>query len=479
MKHKSLEELNEAFMLEAAANQAAMYHEKYKDKVELLENNAVWKKIRSVDDYDIIALGKMLDSWNLVEAFYEADNSVADLGVLPRIAHDVITVSMLTSPMAVVASIQPIEAERGFVLFERVLAGEARGNLTNEQVIASPQVGVQEIPSGYAAAGIIAESAGTGDGSTVAFASTLANIPVLPRRLSVNATVGAAAIRGEDDGNGNIVGAGIADGSTINYTTGVYSITFTTAPDNGTAVTIDYSVNFEAATNVPAIETDLLDINVIARPYALRSSLGMFKAFKLAKEYGMGAAQDRMAQKLVDTLNIEMFGDLVRRATAVYANTGTTSFTKTTPSGISDVDHRRGMKLALATAESKIIAAAGRGTRSYYIGGTTFCEWCSTQVGWTLLYDGKSISGAHLYGTLDGVPVIRIPADTTIIGTDDAIVGYKGDQFDGALYYAPYMPLTTTGMIPTTNVLVQQRAVASWSAVGVATAQFLTKFSLT
>jgi hypothetical protein len=474
---KTYEELSEDFALKEADNRAEFYHTKYKSHIESFEKNAVWKKCRPITSFDVVNLGKMLESYDMVQMMCEADNSVADLGVLPRIAHDVITVSYGTSPLALVASVQPLAAERGFVLFKRVLAGTTKGNKTAADIMADAREGIQEMPNAYASGGIITESWGTGDGSTTNFTGTASNTPLRARTIKVTTTVGSATITGEDNGAGAIVGAGFADSCTINVATGAFDLTFTTAPDNAATITTDYQINLELSTStIPVVQTDLQDIDVRANPYVLKAEIGMFKAFKMAKEYGLQSAEDDMAQDLVNMLNVEIFGDLVRRANT--AKQGNTTFALATPSNISDADHRQGFKLKLAAAESTLVANAGRGTRSYYIGGVTFCEYCSTMPGWVGMYDGATIAGAHLYGTLDGIPVIRIPADTNVITAAKAVIGYKGSQFDAALYYAPYMPLTTTGMLPTTNPLVRQRAVASWSAVGVGVGQFLTGFSI-
>jgi hypothetical protein len=77
-------------------------------------------------------------------------------------------------------------------------------------------------------------SIGTGDGVTTLFAGTLTNIPFLSSNVtftSVNtANQGLAAY---DDGLGAF--SGDAAG-TINYVTGVYSLTFTSAPKSGVTV---------------------------------------------------------------------------------------------------------------------------------------------------------------------------------------------------------------------------------------------------
>lgn len=86
-----------------------------------------------------------------------------------------------------------------------------------------------------APAPVSGESVGTGNGTTVTFTHTMANIPVLAGSVSVT----AGSVTGTDNGSGTISGTGIS--GTINYATGALSVTFTTAPASGTAVTTSYS----------------------------------------------------------------------------------------------------------------------------------------------------------------------------------------------------------------------------------------------
>ncbi len=75
---------------------------------------------------------------------------------------------------------------------------------------------------------------GTGDGVTTSYSGTLSSIPVLRNQVlfeSVSTANGRLAVY--DDGSGTLSG----DGSgTINYVTGVYSVTFSSAPASGKAV---------------------------------------------------------------------------------------------------------------------------------------------------------------------------------------------------------------------------------------------------
>ncbi len=85
------------------------------------------------------------------------------------------------------------------------------------------------------------ETIATGNGSTTSFNATLSELPVTPNSVTVSYTVGGTQYQATDDGEGNINGTHLI--GTINYTTGEISLTFTTAPDNGTPIDVTYSAS--------------------------------------------------------------------------------------------------------------------------------------------------------------------------------------------------------------------------------------------
>jgi hypothetical protein len=92
---------------------------------------------------------------------------------------------------------------------------------------------------------------GTGNGTTVTFTGTLVT-PILPGSVLIN----AAAVTGTDNTSGAITGAGIS--GTINYASGVISVTFTSAPASGVQVLVDYNTNDSSgAAGQPFDMTDL------------------------------------------------------------------------------------------------------------------------------------------------------------------------------------------------------------------------------
>lgn len=77
----------------------------------------------------------------------------------------------------------------------------------------------------------------TPDGSDLTFSGTitLTNRAIKPSTVTLTATVSASPVTITDNGSGVLAGTGVT--GTLNYTTGAYALTFTTAPDNSTDIT--------------------------------------------------------------------------------------------------------------------------------------------------------------------------------------------------------------------------------------------------
>ena len=78
---------------------------------------------------------------------------------------------------------------------------------------------------------------GTANGTATTFSGS-ANGAIYAGSVKVKA---GDSVVGQDDGNGNITGDGVT--GTVNYTTGEISVTFSTAPANGTEITADVMKN--------------------------------------------------------------------------------------------------------------------------------------------------------------------------------------------------------------------------------------------
>ena len=464
MNYRMLQKVDEAYLLSRIEEEADIYYRKYKPYMRLMEQTSHWKKFKSPTPWDYRALGRMLESVDDLVRMCEANGTVADLGILPRIAKDVVTIMYGVSPLPLIASVQPIEEELGLIYYKRVKAVTGGGNLSAGSTIVSVY-GDYVTPQGYTNAEV-SEVIGTGNGTVTTFTATLSYKPIRPGTVVVQ----AGSVTGQDfNYDGNIFGAGVS--GTVDYKTGAISLTFATAPASGVSVSVTYWGNIEdLSLGVKEINYELDTKQVRAKIYAVKGLVGLFKNWQIQKRFGI-SAEEELAVDLVNALNAEILGDLIKKMK--NALPATVSWDVTPPTGTDYFLHYQTFKFFLAGAEKKLVEQAKRGIISFIIAGTKACSVIKSQLGWKQLFDGRGMFTAHLYGEIEGIPVIRV-VDNDVLPQDMMIIGYKGaSEFEAPAVFCPYMPVTVTSVLPTTHPLVTQRAAATWAAVEVLVNRFL------
>lgn len=118
----------------------------------------------------------------------------------------------------------------------------------------------------------LAESIGTGDGVDLTFSHTIGsgNRPVLKTSALIKYTIGATPRTATANSSGTISGFGLDTTltNTINYTTGVITLNYSTAPDNSTAITVDYitvptsSVNYSLSSGDDGTIANITNLTV-------------------------------------------------------------------------------------------------------------------------------------------------------------------------------------------------------------------------
>ena len=451
------------------------YFEQYRDHMDFFEANSAIAKTRGVNNEDLYALGAQLENYTEFQAFTEANGSMGDLGVLPNIALDVITASAAQSPVALMASIQPLQEQQGTIYFKNVVAGTTRGNVTDGDQLTDPRTGRAIRPQAFAGEEIYGEIGASGDGVATAFDFTVAYAPARIRTVEVT-VVGDTTIKLIDDGAGNLIGLGGV--GTINYLTGAIHIDFTAAPASlADSIVVSYATNFEALTEIPTVRSEFDSMSVKARTFALRSDIGLFKSFSLGKRFGINV-EESMAKDLTQELTTEVASAVVSQA---YMNAiGNTDWDKAIPGGASYsyTEHKLTFFDAIADAEAVILGQAGRsGGATTLIAGHKASAILRTLPGFKPAGDLNAILGTHFFGTLDGKPVLR----SSVIADAEIIMVSKGSSmFDTSLVYAPYMPLFVTGMSDGIdhNPLKSQKGVALQAGMAAPVPQLITKITI-
>jgi hypothetical protein len=396
------------------------------------------------------------------------------------VAFDVITVAYGTAPISAIASVQPIDEERGTVYFKNVIAQTTRGNITAGAKIARADAAPEAFPLGYAS-DQITETVAVLANPTLSYAGavTAAGLPLRPFKTTVTWTDQHGVHTLEDSrGDGTLAGVG-GDFGTINYTTGAITVTLGSAPGSlysGNPIAVTYATDFAQQTEIPKILMRLTTKSVTARVWALKDTIGLEQSYALRRRFGL-IAEDEVATELVSAINSEITRTLI---SIIDANSQgpAVSFNRTPPPGVSFFEHKQTFKDVLSQAESTILGNAGRGMISSMIAGRDAAAIIGTLPGFVKLSDGSTI-GPHIYGTLDGATVVRVPYDG-VLNTNKVLLMYKGTSpFEAPAVYAPYMPLVVTTALPTgANPLLNQKAAAVWAAVECLVPNFITTLNV-
>lgn len=458
---------------------AERYAKKYAPQVNLLESASILSKVRQIRPYDIYALGSQLESFDTYKAMCEADGNIGNLGRVPDIALDVLSVVYGTSIMPLIASVQPIDEQNGLVYFKSVKAEDTRGNMTAGDLARDPRV-IGKTPQNYASNQINSEQLGTvasavTAGTTQTVTGTLVVPPVTPQTVRITIGEPASVVAfGMDDGNGVIVGSGVS--GTVNYTTGAVSLSVSAVCESGTKVYVNYRTNFEIADDIPQMQSYYGTHQVQAKVFALKSTLGMLQNYAMQKRFGI-VAEDEIARDLIGEINAEIGADLIRLAHNNAA--AIDDWNQSWSAGESWFLHKQSLSDHLALLDQKIAASAGRGEANFYIVGSMAASIFQTLPGFTKISDGTAF-GPSVFGTINGKTIIRVP-EQAVLDANEVIGIWKGvSPFESALVYAPYMPLVLTDTLPNgVNPLRGQRAAAVWSACDSIVPAFMAKFKIT
>src|SRR5581483_5462485 len=233
-----------------------------------------------------------------------------------------------------IVSVQPMTGPTSQIFYFDILYGTSKGQVSAGQKLFDAQSGPSMIGNTYSSERVDTETdvpSPAFDGvATGPFTFTLSFRPVVPRTIVI--TVGSVV--GQDDGNGHIVGTGISAG-TINYSTGLVSLTFTSAPSAPTTVLASYTYAVESV-DVPELDILLSSLPVTAQKRRLRARWSLEAAQDLMALFGIDADVEvtaAMAEAIKAEIDREVIADLFAIAPS---GAGTIPTFHTTPgSGIS------------------------------------------------------------------------------------------------------------------------------------------------
>lgn len=345
-----------------------------------------------------------------------------------------------------IVSVQPMSGPTSIIFYLDFVFGSNKGNIPAGASAFDSVAGPTDSRF-FSSDDVPQEQIGTGDAATVTFVGNLSNTPV--RAGSV--TIVAGGVVANDNGSGTLVGAGIAAGSVINYTTGAFVITYTVAPGAGVVIEASYRYDTESNENIPQLDLQLTSSNVNARSRKLRARWSLEASQNLKALHGLEAEAELsgvLAEEIRFEIDREVINDLYNVALA-----GNVNFPKAAPAGISFTEHKLSFIDTLIEASNLIFSATKRGQANFIIasvGAANIIESQPTFVPLPGAMQTPGTTGIIKIGTLNNRwtvykdPFLGVGA----ANPDVFLVGYKGSSFLEAGYvYAPYIPLYATPVV--------------------------------
>jgi hypothetical protein len=298
------------------------------------------------------------------------------------------------------------------------------------------------------------EANGTlGDGSTTTFTGVCSVTPVIPYSLRIYVD---NVLLGNDDGKGLLTGSGqnigdnITNGvsaGTIDYTLGIYSVTFSTAPAIGTTILIEYKYNSEVAADygqLGQIELQLRDYQFRIRPYPLGVSWSKMTELLLGTTLNIDA-EEALIRGAADEVKKGLDFMALRLAyRAAKANTAV-AFDASAASAGEDSAILRAQAItnAINRAGNIMYGLLQRGGVTKIVGGPNAVSYLELHKKFTDAGKQPSV-GAFKTGSLGNIDVYKAPV--SIIPDNELVCIYRNDYVpeDVSIAFGSLIPLYQT-----------------------------------
>jgi len=352
-----------------------------------------------------------------------------------------------------IASVQPMTAPIGAIFFLEYLHGTKKGTVAKGSNV------LDSFNESYSSDRIDSEVVGSGDGTTLVFATTAGFSPVLPASdLEIKGYAVVIKVDGvevtRDGGLGTFNDTTQIDGtaSTVVYATGAISLTFKVgqAPASGTDnITVEYRYQLEATADIPEFDITITSEPVQAITRKLKAKWSPEAADDLIAFHGIDAEEEivaNIARELALEIDREIIDDI---RTAAIASGITATFDRPIPStNISDEAHLKGLYAPTSRVSNEIHKQTLRAPANWIITDPDVVSILDVLPTFIPM-DDKIYTGNYgivKAGTLASRwMVFKDPFFLKRGGNNEMLVGLKGDVFYNTGYvYAPYIPLQVT-----------------------------------
>lgn len=367
-------------------------------------------------------------------AYSEAVQST-DIGAYKRYALDMVGAVEINAIAPEVVSVQAINNRVGMINFAKYNYGVTKGGTAAGTTFADVRQ-LHTSDENYTSE--VVEDEELASGSTTAHTGILAWAPIQPGTVKI---VAGDVVIADSAMDGTLsAAAGIAAGATIDYSTGEYSFTLTTA---ATAFASYSYVNEHVPTsNLPEVTISIESLPVTAKTRRLAARWGFEAGYELQKEYG-SSIEDLLsttaASEIMHEIDMELLGDLKRIATS----NAVSQWGAQPQVGVSQQDHFDAFRIKINEGKQAVYQKVRKATPNFMVCGTSVLVVVTSIKGFTP--SGQTAIGPYFAGTTPDGTKIYVSPD---YAPTEYVLGYKGNSLLEAGYvYAPYMPITTTAMV--------------------------------
>lgn len=441
-------------------SRTAKYESEYGEYMEVAAASMKKKYEYEWTSHDTLAFGQYADTWNEFRPVMESDlTSVNTLGPALQSNMGLIAMSYAALPIQNLASVQPLNDEAGTVFFRKGIAANSRGNISAGQDLITPYGSINKDIGSFSSETQVKSTTVTNTATLTYDIATGAEI----RAGLVNVSVAGGKVKAIDDGEGHILGVAVDPNlSTVNYTTGAIHIVFTDLAGkgvvNGDTIDITYRQSVIDANVIPSMKWVLASQVVRSDYYVLQSQYSNLSEMVLRKRFGADLADQVTSDLVAQITSSVMFKAIDKLRAAAIRNEvalgQSITWGLSAPIGVSDFDHRRTFDDKLTESVQFMYQLAGKGDVSAIVVGSKG-KIILKSAGMRVIKN--SVSGPHLCGMYDDVPVYYAP--NSALGDNEMLIVYRGTNwYEAPIVYAPFLPVTTVSGRAINNVLTNAQA---------------------
>ena len=469
-------DMNEKLLLQKYQQKTDRLYEKYRGAIDNVARVFSSRQGRTMNQFDVYALGKMLENYNSYIQMIPETVSQNYLGRVLPTAMDIIASSYVTSIMPAISSVQPMDELVGVIFYKTNYVDATQ----SFDPFGKRNWGSDQFASDFVQDELLGTLAAGSGSIYLDCTGILTKKGCRKGSLIIKIMHGTTLlVTGVSDSDGNVYGPNGLTGS-YNCDTGLVTVELlheeVVGAAVGDSVKCTYNFDFEAnITNIPKSTFRFTDRTVRARIYMLEGQWGLITEYTLQKRFGR-AMDVEVANDLRAELNAEVASAAI---STIYANVvGHVDYSKNPVSGTSAYEHRMMFRDCLNNSTNQIIANVGKGRVSYIIAGGNLFTIIASQPGFKFFETGSEI-GPHVAGQLDDITIIRAVSDN-LVPADEGIAGYRGaNWFESGVVYAPYLPLFITGTVQIGSAFQQAMGAAHAAAIEMVVPAFTTKIVLT